>query len=162
MTEFDMYPADAQIKQFVLHKVQVGTRLRVDSYTAQQMKLSGHEEMDRILGDLVYSLTSAVLQDKLPPTNVTETKSFTSRPTPATWWDHFKHDNFTTWWFWAIFYVCHRWIKPPKYVTDTKNVTLTVDLERWINYTEALNVPDSFGPKYHGYNLETDWVIRNG
>lgn len=139
------------VQQFVLEKTRLGMRLPVDSYLINTMQISRQEFYEDMFTDMLYQLEAFVLQDKLPPKTVRETKKVIANPTPTTWWDHFKADKLKAdKWYW-------RWLKKlksPQYTIDTKEITFEVNLERWISYPEAQNIPDTFGTRYHGYKLE--------
>lgn len=142
------------VQQFVLEKTRLGLRLPVDSYLINTMRISQQEIYESMFPDMVYQLEAFVLQDKLPPQTVRETRVITSNPTPATWWDHLKVTKLEqNKWYW-------RWLgklKPPLMQADTKEVTLEVNLDRWISYPEAQNIPDTFGTRYHGHTIESNW-----
>lgn len=151
MSKFDL-PDESTINQFVLTKSKVAMRLPVDSYTVQAMEVSVDTFTQSLFDEMVYKLESYVLQDKLPPKTVEETYTFASKMNPVTWWDHFKVEKLaTSKWYW-------RWLgklKPPMFEVETKDVTLRVDLERWISYPEAQNIPETFGRQYRGYNVKS-------
>lgn len=146
-------------QQYVLEKTRIGARLPVDSYLINTMRVDRHETYEDMFGQLVYSLEAFVLQDKMPPQTIRDTKNVVSPATPATWWDHFKKDKVAAdKWYW-------RWLgklKPPLMYTEIKEITFEVNLERWISYPEAQNIPETFGTRYHGYSVdqnfwETSW-----
>ena len=142
------------IQQFILEKTRLGMRLPVDSYLVNSIRLHQYEAYESMFTDMVFQLEAYVLQDKLPPQTVRETRVITSNPTPATWWDPFKVTKLEqNRWYW-------RWLgklKPPLMQADTKEVTLEVNLERWISYPEAQNIPDTFGNQYRGHTVEKNW-----
>lgn len=151
MNPADLTPAD--FNRFVLDKTRVGTQLSVDSYTLNSMCLEVENDIRFLTDDLVIRLEAFVLQDKLPPKTVTETKHVTTPPVPATWWDHFKHDYKDRTWLKHL--IVH--LKPPLYKVGGVEVGLTVDLERWVSYPEAQKIPETFGRQYHGCNVSLNW-----
>jgi hypothetical protein len=150
MNDFSALPADS-LKQFVLDKTRVGSRLTVDSYVLQSSKFRVEEGLNLFADELVVGLEAFVLQDKLPPKTVEKDYVCTTPPVPTTWWDHFKHTYRDRTWLKHL--IVH--LKPPMYTAETKNVTLRVDLERWISYPEAQNIPETFGRQYRGYNVKS-------
>jgi hypothetical protein len=146
-------PEPLNIQSWVLEKSPVSFRLPVDSYTMRSMELNQYDIMDHMLGEMVYKLQAYVLQDKLPPKTVEQKHTYTSPKIPLTWWDMFKAEKLATYkWYW-------RWLarlKAPKFDVKTQEVTLKVDLERWISYPEAQDIPDTFGRQYRGYNLKSN------
>ena len=141
------------MQQFILEKTRLGMRLPVDSYLIQSIRLSEHQFYEDMFRDMVYQLEAYVLQDKLPPVSVEESTEVLTAPVPATWWDHFKVTKLEqNKWYW-------RWLgklKPPLMQAESRTVTLKVNLERWISYPEAQNIPDTFGNQYRGYKLESN------
>lgn len=149
MNNFDALP-DVEFNRFVLEKARIATQLPIDSYTLNSMRASVEDDMNFFVDQILLRLEAFVLQDKLPPKTVEETYTYTTPPVPATWWEHFKHSKLGKGWVWAWV----TWLKPPLYTAETKKVTLKVDLDRWISYPEAQNIPDTFGRQYKGYNIK--------
>src|SRR5690606_19691092 len=122
-------------------RMRVASRIPVDSYTLASLKVHQEEVLDQVFGVLYYTLEAHILVDKLPPKTVEEIYTVTSPEVPVTWWDHFKVEKVAAdKWYW-------RWLaklKAPNFQVNTKTVTLRVDLERWISYPEAQNIPDTF------------------
>lgn len=141
------------IQKFVLEKARLGLRLPVDSYIFRDAQVSRDDLTEHLFDQMVYNLETYVLQDKLPPQEFTETRLVTSEPAPATWWDHFKHEYKDRTWLKHL--IVH--LKPPLYHAKTKEVTFKVNLERWISYPEAQNIPESFGNRYHGHKVDTSF-----
>ena len=146
-------PISETFERFVLHKSRIGMRLPVDSYLLQSAQVSQVELYDSLFSDMLYQLEAFVLQDKLPPATVEESQLVSTVPVPATWWDHFKRDKIADdTWYW-------RWLgklKPPLMKVETREVTLKVDLERWVSYPEAKDLPPNFGDRYYGYKMNTN------
>lgn len=142
------------VQQFILEKTRLGMRLPVDSYLINTMRISQQEFYEDMFTDMMYQLEAFVLQDKLPPQTVRDTKNVVSPATPATWWDHFKVAKLEqNKWYW-------RWLgklKPPLMTTEIKEITFEVNLDRWISYPEAQNIPETFGNRYHGYKVEQNF-----
>jgi hypothetical protein len=151
VTEFSLSPT-SDFDRFVLNKERVGMRLPLDSYVVQTMRFS-QEALEHTLDEMVFRLEAFVLQDKLPPKTVEETLEITLPTAPDTWWDLFKAVKLNeNKWYW-------RWLeklKTPKFSVRTHEVTMQVDIERWVSYPEAQNVPDTFGNRYHGYNMKSN------
>lgn len=141
------------LQQFVLEKTKLGMRLPVDAYLIQTMRVDTHEVYESMFHDMVLQLEAFVLQDKLPPQTVREVKQITTPPRPATWWDHLKADKLAAdKWYWGWL----KKLKPPLYTAESKEITLEVNLDRWISYPEAQNIPETFGNRYRGYKIETN------
>lgn len=143
----------SETRQFTLDKARVVSQFRVDGYTRNSMRLRVEDDPSFLTDDLVLHLEAIVLQDKLPPTKVTETEIVTTPPVPATWWDHFKHEYQDRTWLKHL--IVH--FKAPLYKVEGREISLTVNLERYISYPEAQNIPENFGRQYHGYKVGTDW-----
>jgi hypothetical protein len=111
----------------------------VPAAVAKRMRVSAYR--DEHTKDVVYTLTTHLLAERLPP--VEETASTCVRvPVPATWWDHWKAAHADAWYA--------RWLvrcRPPRYVEETRKVTLTVELRRYRCFPESRYVlPDALGP----------------
>lgn len=149
----DYLPDPATINQFVLEKARVGFRLPVDSFTVRSMNFREEDLRYDLFSDMVYKLEAYVLQDKLPPKTVEKTLEITLPKTPDTWWDLFKAVKLNeNKWYW-------RWLdrlKTPKFSVRTREVKMKVDLERWVSYPEAQNIPETFGRQYRGYNITSN------
>lgn len=150
MSDFDALP-NVEFNRFVLEKARIATQLPIDSYTLNSMRASVEDDMNFFTDQIILRLEAFVLQDKLPPKIVEQKHTYTSPKIPLTWWDLFKAEKLTAYrWYW-------RWLarlKSPKFEVKTQEVTLRVDLERWISYPEAQNIPDTFGRQYKGYNIK--------
>ncbi len=106
----------------------------------------------RVLDHTMFELSAYVLSERLPPVEVAQTVRVTDARTvewaaPATWWDHWKLAHRGSWW--AGWFVRLRpaavvWRKNTVHMA--KNVTLTVNLDRYRSYPHSnLRLPDSMG-----------------
>ena len=74
---------------------------------------------DSILQELVLSLSSYALADKLAPKEYTVTHSFSK---PSSSWQHFKLNHEDSWWMRRF---ARRW--PPRLIGETKSTTIQID-----------------------------------
>jgi hypothetical protein len=154
-----------EVQRILLDRVRVATRRSLSPSVAESVELRTWQ--DDLFGGMVYEIRAHVLAEKLPPEQVTKSTTIedtqvVNYPTPATWWDHWKVDHADRWW---AGWFARRF--PPaiearaKTVEFKRDVTLTVDLQRYRSYPEATFVPPpNLGAPVAIHTLNATWRSR--
>ena len=154
MSVFDidpMSPIGPSFKTLLLERRTHALSMELGSFTRDSMELQqreAHYQADRML----CRLTADVLTEKLPPETINESRIAVWN-FPRSSWQHFKLEHSESWWLgWLV----RR--RPVQYAVHDKQVTLTVDLERYRTFPQAnIAYPPELGPYVNVAYLEKSW-----
>lgn len=132
--------------------LKVGATKRVSPEFAQT--LNAQIMPNPVWDGLLYTLTAKVLAEQLPPSQVTETKRF-DFDVPASPWQAYKNTHADRWWMRRL--VRRR---PVRMITYTRDVTLTVDLDRYCLYPQAKVLPDTYGRPVRVADVSSRWTVQ--
>lgn len=117
--------------------------------------LSMEQVQDDVWGSLIYRLKGYVLAETLPPAFETA-KHTVDFKRPASWWQAWKDEHRGAWYA--------RWLvrrRPPRWVEEPVEVTLTVDLQRYRTYPEATyQLPPEFGRPVLVHTLSSNTLVE--
>ena len=143
----DVSPIGPSLKTFTLERRRYGLTMDLGSFTRDSMEFQ-QREADR----MVYKLSADVLAEKLPPETINESRIAVWN-FPRSSWQHFKLEHSESWWLgWLV----RR--RPVQYAVHDKQVTLTVNLERYRTFPQAnIAYPPELGPYVNVAYLEKSW-----
>ncbi len=144
----EMSPIGPSLKTLSLERRRYDLTMELGSYTRDSMEFQQRRLVDR----MVQKLAAEVLGERLPPETINESR-IAIWDFPRSSWQHFKLEHSGSWWLgWLV-----RW-RPVQYEAHDKQVTLTVNLERYRTFPQAdISYPSELGPYVNVAYLEKSW-----
>lgn len=147
----DISPVGPSIETLRLERRRYGVSDSVGISVLQSIRFAKEFEQD-IFERMVYKLEAEVLAEKLPPETINESR-IAVWDFPRSSWQHFKLEHSESWWLgWLV----RR--RPVQCQVHDKQVTLTVNLERYRTFPQAnVNYPPELGPYVQVAYLNKSW-----
>ena len=144
----DVSPIGPSLETFTLERRRYALSMELGSYTRDSMEFNQRRLVDR----MVHQFAAEVLAEKLPPETINESRIAVWN-FPRSWWQHFKLEHSESWWLgWLV----RR--RPVQYAVHDKQVTLTVNLERYRTFPQAnIAYPSELGPYVNVAYLNKSW-----
>lgn len=132
------------MREAVLNKVRLGSRIPTDAQIWSDMRASVSQPLDHMFDQVVFQFETTVFQEKLPPQTITKTVEWckdvvVETRQPKSPWQFLKERALTSrWWYWLFRMFPEPEFETVKYSRQIcEKQDVTVELQHSVIYPEA-------------------------